>query len=70
MRGTVKRLIHKCIKCFRFKPQDSRQIMEDLPIDRVCPSRLMRLIFAGSFIYAMREQEEQSVYCCVYLYSS
>jgi len=30
-RGTVKRLIHSCIKCFRFKPRSSEQIMGDLP---------------------------------------
>ncbi|XP_018368526.1 PREDICTED: uncharacterized protein LOC108764680 [Trachymyrmex cornetzi] len=38
-RGTIKRLIYKCVKCFRYRPRHSTQIMGDLPRDRVSVSR-------------------------------
>lgn len=38
-RGTVKKLIHQCIRCFRLKPRTSEQIMGDLPVSRVTPAK-------------------------------
>jgi len=38
-RGTVKKLIYKCIRCFRAKPRSSEQMMGVLPADRVTPAR-------------------------------
>ncbi|XP_018368261.1 PREDICTED: uncharacterized protein LOC108764467, partial [Trachymyrmex cornetzi] len=38
-RGTVRKLLRGCIKCFRSKPRFSEQLMGDLPMHRVTPSR-------------------------------
>ncbi|XP_018309050.1 uncharacterized protein, partial [Mycetomoellerius zeteki] len=38
-RGTVRRLLRGCIKCFRSKPRFSEQLMGDLPMQRVTLSR-------------------------------
>jgi len=38
-RGIVRKLIYKCIRCFRAKPRMSEQIMGALPVDRVTPGR-------------------------------
>ncbi|XP_011169784.3 uncharacterized protein LOC105202802 [Solenopsis invicta] len=38
-RGTVKGLLHKCVKCFRSRPRISQQIMGDLPVERMTPAR-------------------------------
>ncbi|XP_024868253.1 uncharacterized protein LOC112452346, partial [Temnothorax curvispinosus] len=38
-RGTVKKLIRNCIRCFKLRPRGSEQIMGDLPINRVTPSK-------------------------------
>ncbi|XP_053964104.1 uncharacterized protein LOC128867038 [Anastrepha ludens] len=37
-RNTIKRVLHKCIVCYRFRPILSKQLMGDLPRDRVIPS--------------------------------
>lgn len=38
-RGTVKKVIHRCITCFKSRPRMSEQIMGNLPVNRVTPSR-------------------------------
>lgn len=38
-RGTTRRLIHRCIRCFKSKPRISEQKMGNLPADRVTPSK-------------------------------
>lgn len=38
-RGTVKKLLRNCIKCFRLRPRSSEQIMGNLPSNRIIPSK-------------------------------
>lgn len=38
-RGLIKNLVHKCVKCFRSRPHTSEQIMGNLPVNRVTPSK-------------------------------
>ncbi|XP_015604454.1 uncharacterized protein LOC107272139 [Cephus cinctus] len=38
-RSTIKRIIHKCVICFKSRPRISEQIMGNLPIHRVIPSK-------------------------------
>ncbi|XP_011699812.1 PREDICTED: uncharacterized protein LOC105457069 [Wasmannia auropunctata] len=38
-RGTVRKLLRHCIKCFKHRPRFSEQLMGNLPSQRVTPSR-------------------------------
>ncbi|XP_065094989.1 uncharacterized protein LOC135716095 [Ochlerotatus camptorhynchus] len=50
---TIKRVLGKCIKCFRLKPKDVQQFMGDLPIARVTaaqPFARTGVDYAGPFL--------------------
>ncbi|KAL0832508.1 hypothetical protein ABMA28_000724 [Loxostege sticticalis] len=36
----IKKVIHKCLKCFRLKCQGAQQLMGSLPRDRITPARI------------------------------
>ncbi|CAL1681017.1 unnamed protein product [Lasius platythorax] len=36
-KGVARRVVHRCVVCFRNKPKTLSQIMEQLPADRVTP---------------------------------
>lgn len=38
-RQEIRRILHKCLTCFRVKPREINQLMGDLPESRVVPSR-------------------------------
>jgi hypothetical protein len=37
-KNLVKRIVHKCVTCFKAKPRDIHQLMGNLPSERVSPS--------------------------------
>ncbi|XP_053692165.1 uncharacterized protein LOC128740628 [Sabethes cyaneus] len=37
-RNLVRKIIHKCIQCYRTKPKPHEQLMGDLPVERVTPA--------------------------------
>ncbi|GFX68218.1 integrase catalytic domain-containing protein [Trichonephila clavipes] len=43
----VRRILNKCITCFRTKTQTINQMMGDLPRDRIVPSRTLRKSWIG-----------------------
>ncbi|GFR25535.1 uncharacterized protein TNCT_589371 [Trichonephila clavata] len=52
-RDAVRRVVRRCIPCFRNRPRFAEQIMGDLPEFRVCPSSVFQrtgLDFAGPFL--------------------
>jgi len=64
-RGAVRKLIHRCIKCFRSNPCNSEQIIGDLPPVRITPSRPFAntsVDFCGPiFIHERRGREAKRV---------
>jgi len=51
-RSTVKRIIHQCVRCYRFRPLKSEQLMADLPPSRITASKPFRqcgVDYAGPF---------------------
>ncbi|XP_077270169.1 uncharacterized protein LOC143901618 [Temnothorax americanus] len=38
-RGTIRKVLRRCIRCFKAKPKFSEQLMGDLPTHRVVPSK-------------------------------
>lgn len=51
-KSEIKSIIHNCVKCFRFKAEAASQLMADLPMVRVTPSRpflYCGIDFAGPF---------------------
>ncbi|KYN38944.1 hypothetical protein ALC56_06679 [Trachymyrmex septentrionalis] len=41
-RQTIRRVLRKCIACFRVRPSEKSQLMEDLPRERVTPSSIYK----------------------------
>lgn len=51
-RNEIRSIVHRCIKCYRFRAETASQIMADLPRSRVTPSRpflFSGVDFAGPF---------------------
>ncbi|CAI6362844.1 unnamed protein product [Macrosiphum euphorbiae] len=51
-RSTIKRIIHQCVRCYRFRPLKSEQMMADLPPSRITVSKPFRqcgVDYAGPF---------------------
>ena len=52
-RSMARKIVHKCVVCFRSSPKSLSQIMGQLPIDRVTPKRpffVTKVDFAGPII--------------------
>ncbi|GFX60139.1 integrase catalytic domain-containing protein [Trichonephila clavipes] len=52
-RDAVRRVVRRCIPCFKNRPRFAKQIMGDLPESRVCPSSVFQptsIDFAGPFL--------------------
>jgi hypothetical protein len=69
----IKRIIRTCIKCYRFKAQSAQQIMSNLPLDRVQPSRPFSKVgvdFGGPFfIKSSKLKRSSSIksFICVFV---
>lgn len=70
---TVKRIIHKCIICFRFRAKGTEQIMADLPRDRVSlirPFLCVGVDFGGPFYIkasTLRRAPKIKVYIAIFV---
>ncbi|GBN42268.1 hypothetical protein AVEN_67990-1, partial [Araneus ventricosus] len=69
----VRRVVRKCIPCFRNCPKLAEQIMGELPKSRVCPSSVFHrtgLDFAGPFLIRSskgRGSRNTKCYICVFV---
>lgn len=72
-RSTIRKILNKCIVCFRNKPRDLAQIMGDLPSDRITPTRPFSIVgtdFAGPFkikTSKLRSYQITKAYMCVFV---
>ncbi|GFR25022.1 integrase catalytic domain-containing protein [Trichonephila clavata] len=72
-RDAVRRVVRRCIPCFRNRPRFAEQIMGDLPEFRVCPSSVFQrtgLDFAGPFLIRSskgRGSRNTKCYICVFV---
>ncbi|GFT50524.1 integrase catalytic domain-containing protein [Trichonephila clavipes] len=72
-RDAVRRVVRRCIPCFRNRPKFADQIMGDLPESRVCPSSVFQrtgIDFAGPFL--IRSSKGRGIrnikyYICVFV---
>lgn len=70
---TVKRVLKKCIVCFRTKPMSVTQFMGDLPKTRITPSRAFLhtgLDYCGPFIVKankLRNSKHIKIYVCIFV---
>lgn len=61
----IKRVIHKCITCFRLKAKAAEQLMGSLPADRVNPSRPFQKVgidYGGPFSIKMHRVRKPLIY--------
>ncbi|XP_043485177.1 uncharacterized protein LOC122513015 [Leptopilina heterotoma] len=70
MRGATRRVLSKCVLCFRLKPAVSSQMMGNLPEVRVTPSRPFAnvgLDYAGPFNIKVSRNKTGKAYLCVFV---
>lgn len=70
MRSAIRRVLSKCILCFRLKPAVSSQLMGNLPEVRVTPSRPFAnvgLDYAGPFNIKISRNKTGKAYLCVFV---
>lgn len=72
-RNTARRVVHECIDCFKRKPVVVKQIMGDLPSERVTPSSAflnVGLDFCGPFEIKYKGQRKgtfQKIYVAIFV---
>lgn len=71
-RNLCKKIVHKCIKCFRVNPKPVEQLMGQLPMSRVQPSKPFHHVgidFCGPFVlkYPFRSKITTKAYVCVFV---
>lgn len=71
-RNLCRKIVHKCLKCFRVKPRSQEQLMGQLPAARVQPSKPFQHVgidFCGPFTikYPFRSKTTTKAYVCVYV---
>ncbi|XP_026479809.1 uncharacterized protein LOC113386232 [Ctenocephalides felis] len=72
-RNTVKRIIHKCVKCARFRAASTEQLMGSLPKDRVTAYRPFQVVgvdFAGPIelrTSRLRKAPRIKAYICLFV---
>jgi len=66
----VRRVLQKCIVCFRTRPMIKEQLMGDLPVERVTPSRAFErsgVDYAGAFRIKLSRNKTGKAYLCVFI---
>lgn len=71
-RNLCKKIVYKCIRCFRVKPRSIEQFMGQLPTPRVQPSKPFHHVgidFCGPFLikYPFRSKVVTKAYVCVFV---
>lgn len=72
-RQLVKKILRKCVKCFRARPQNLCQKMSDLPTARVTPSKPFHTVgvdYAGPYLIKdskLRNRKYIKCYICIFV---
>lgn len=70
-RSTVRRILHKCMVCFRTKPKSPQQIMKNLPKARVTPHRAFLNtgvdLYGGPFSIKISRNKTAKAYLCLFV---
>ncbi|XP_030758530.1 uncharacterized protein LOC115884169 [Sitophilus oryzae] len=72
-RSLAKRIVHDCMKCFRFNPTQSKYLMGDLPSTRLMPTRPFLIAgcdYAGPFLLRDRSTRNFKLtkcYICLFI---
>ncbi|KYM98106.1 hypothetical protein ALC62_11199 [Cyphomyrmex costatus] len=67
---TIRRVLRKCIACFRVRPSEKTQLMGDLPKERVTPHRAFinsGLDYAGPFPIKLSRNKTGKSYLCIFV---
>lgn len=70
MKRAIRRVLRRCILCFRLKPTTTTQLMENLPDIRVTPSRAFAhtgLDYSGPFSVKILRNKTSKAYLCVFV---
>lgn len=69
-KSTVRRVLHKCIVCFRSRPISAQQLMGDLPESRVTYNRVffnVGLDYGGPFNLKLSRNKTCKAYMCLFI---
>ncbi|XP_012234575.1 uncharacterized protein [Linepithema humile] len=69
-RNAIKRVLSKCVLCFRLRPRSPVQKMGDLPACRVTPSRVFNhtgVDYAGPFNIKISRNKSGKAYLCLFV---
>ncbi|XP_043461973.1 uncharacterized protein LOC122498348 [Leptopilina heterotoma] len=69
-RNAIRKVLRKCVLCFRIKPKNEIQLMGNLPVERVTPSRAFAhtgIDYAGPFNIKISRNKTQKAYLCVFV---
>lgn len=69
-KGAIKRVLKKCIFCFRARPHSSTQLMGDLSASRVTPSKAFNhtgVDYAGPFNIKLSRNKSSKAYVCLFI---
>jgi len=69
-RSAIRRILNKCVLCFRMRPRSAVQQMADLPAVRVVPSRAFThtgVDYAGPFNIKISRNKSGKAYLCLFI---
>ncbi|XP_011858773.1 PREDICTED: uncharacterized protein LOC105556299, partial [Vollenhovia emeryi] len=69
-RSTARKVLHRCITCYRLRPKHLQQIMGDLPSVRVQPSRAFLNVgvdYGGPFNIKISRNKTNKAYLCLFV---
>ena len=69
-RSVIRRILWKCVTCFRIRPRNLSQLMGNLPSQRVTPSRAFSFAgvdYAGPFNVKVSRNKSAKAYLCIFV---
>ncbi|KYN11424.1 hypothetical protein ALC57_16437 [Trachymyrmex cornetzi] len=69
-RQTIRRVLRKCIACFRVRPSEKPRLIGNLPKERVTPHRAFinsGINYAGSFPIKLSRNKTGKAYLCIFV---
>ncbi|XP_011858336.1 PREDICTED: uncharacterized protein LOC105555899 [Vollenhovia emeryi] len=69
-KGTIKRILHKCLTCYRFSALPLKQLMGSLPASRITPLPPFAktgVDYAGPFTIRISRNKTDKAYLCIFV---